>query len=226
MKRLARAAMWSVIWTAVALAARGAGLACLQACSGGLCSQAFCGPVASGGSCECFSGAAPWGTGGAYAAYCGAWGKPAPGCSSPAAGISVAPPPSLVLSNAAAMRTALASQNPYLATLVRAIQKDGGWVAGEVQGLIHDAHQDPATSTTIQEPAVAFVGQVTPSGGDVVEVDITVQGDISQLVWLKGYCNAMGAVPPTSVHGTVSAGGSHGSLQVVALGGGSQSVQW
>lgn len=81
MKRLARAAIWSVAWMAAALAARGAGLACLQACSGGLCSQAFCGPVASGGSCECFSGAVPWGTGGAYAAYCGAWGQPAPGCS-------------------------------------------------------------------------------------------------------------------------------------------------
>jgi hypothetical protein len=202
----------------------GAGLACLQSCSGSACSQVFCGPATGSGFCECMSGALPWAATGTFAAYCTT--------STPLSTNNCAPPsppgvsPSTKLPNATVMNLALMNQNPFVAALVRALQRDAGWVTGPVEGVIHDSQYDSATARTSHEPAIAFAGQVTQIGSDSSQLDIVVAGDISQLRWMKRYSDSFGAEPPRSIHGTVSGGGTHGSLQVLAATGAAQILQW
>jgi hypothetical protein len=130
--------------------------------------------------------------------------------------------------NAAAMAAALAAQNPYVATLVQALQSGGAWAGGPVQGLFHDSYYDVTASKLSHTPALTFVGRVMATETGVVQVDVTLTGDITQLAWLGQYSAALatGVVAPQTIHGTVSAGGLHGTLLVTGSGGQSQSIQW
>jgi hypothetical protein len=209
---------------ALAPPAHANGLACEQDCSSGACLQAACGQPASGsGFCDCSSGALPWG-GDTFAAYCRGWGQPGPGCAQqvPAGDGSASQ-----LANTDAMSAAVAGQNPYVATLLLAMQGRNGWAGGPVQGLFHDSHYDATAGRLSHTTALAFVGTVTMTGG-VAQIDVTVTGDLTRLGWLKQYSDALatGAVLPQSIHGTVSAGGLHGSLLAAGAGGQSQTIQW
>lgn len=123
---------------------------------------------------------------------------------------------------------ALRRQNPYVATLVSALQDVSNWADGPVEGMIHDSYYDPASFTLTHTAALAFVGHVAAGGFGTVQIDVTVIGDIMQLTRLQAYADSAtpAAVPPRSVHGTVTDGGLHGSLQVIALDGRSETIQW
>lgn len=215
------------ILLAATLAASAATFACEQDCSSGACLQAACAPsVAGAGFCECSNGALPWGDT-TFAAYCSAWGQPGPGCPQAAQGAN-AIPPSMQLANAATMTATLAAQNPYVATLLQAMTSGGSWPGGPVQGLLHDSHYDATAGRLSHTAALAFAGQVTMTGAGVVQVDVNLTGDLTQLTWLKQYSAALATevVAPQTIHGTVSAGGLHGSLLVLGTGGQSQTIQW
>jgi len=135
---------------------------------------------------------------------------------------------SAALLDGLAMMQALESRNPYVATLIDALQQSGSWVAGTVQGLIHDSQYDEISGDLSNGTAVPFTGGVTTGGLDSAQVQITVNGDLRQLTGLKQYVDSMAGapVPPASVHGTVTDGGLHGSLLVVGLDGASETIQW
>lgn len=220
----ARFLLWTVAILgslAAASTAQAAGLACQQDCSSGACLQSACAPSAAGTSCDCRSGALPWGDA-TFAAYCRAAGSSGVSCLPPAAS------PASPLANAEAMMTALSGLNPWVATLLQAMQGTNGWATGPVQGLIHDSHYDATTGTLTQGAALAFTGSVTTTNTGAVQVDLTLNGDATQLTWLKHYSDALasGAIPPQAIHGTVSGGGLHGALQITGAGGQSQAVQW
>jgi hypothetical protein len=229
MRALRRAVLAGLFLLAVmAQASRAQGLACAQDCSDGTCAQVDCAPAVGDGFCECGGGALPWGED-VYLAYCRAWGKPQAGCghATPApdsSAISAAPAP---LAPASAMETALASQNPYVAVVLKAMRDGDGWAAGAVHGLIHDAHYDSATGL-VHDQGLSFVGQATSTGPDEVQIDITLSGNAAQLGWMQKYCAAAAAaaISPQSIHGTVTAGTQHGSLAVTGTGGRSQVLQW
>jgi hypothetical protein len=208
------------------------GLACAQDCSSGTCAQADCAsPVAGNDFCQCSSGAVPLG-GDVYAAYCRSWGSPQPGCGEAAPAVdrfgNAVTPPTPQLPNATAMATALSSQNPYVAALVVAMQDGGSWANAPVKGLLHDSHYDSASGDVSHTAAVQFAGNAVTTGLGNAQVDIAVQGDVGQLAWLKQYCSsaAPAAIPPMSIHGTVTGGGLHGALVVLSAGGQSQTIQW
>ncbi|MBV8203205.1 MAG: hypothetical protein JOZ15_21535 [Acidobacteria bacterium] len=126
------------------------------------------------------------------------------------------------------MTAALAALNPYVATLLQAMQGGGAWTAGPLQGLFHDSHYDATASRLSHTAALAFRGQVTMTGAGEAQIDVTLTGDLTQLTWLQQYSAALatGVVAPQTIHGTVGAGGLHGSLLVVGIGGQSQAIQW
>jgi hypothetical protein len=222
-------------WIAMTLAGAwegyGAGVSCQQACVSGACDQAVCAWISAGGACSCISGAVRLGSGVDFAAYCGAWGAPGAACKStlvlapgmaanPGQATSAAP-------SSISMVTTLRSQNPYVAALMQALQQQGGWEIGSVQGLIHGAHYDTTTAKTSYDVGVPYAANVSAVSG-AVTVNIVVQGDLTQLTRLQQYCatSAPNAVAPASVAGTIAQGGLHGSLQVTAASGTSQAIQW
>ncbi len=219
-----------LLLAAAAPASRAQGLACAQDCSSGSCAQADCAAAAAGGFCECGGGALPWG-GDSYLAYCRAWGAPQAGCgratpapdpSAIAAPTAAAPAP---LPSAAAMEGALAAQNPYVATAIKALRDGDGWAAGPVHGLLHGARYESASGLA-HGPALAFVGQVTATGAGAFQIDVTIAGDTSQLALPSLAAAAPAAFPPQSIHGTVTGGGLHGSLAVTAPAGSLQNIEW
>ena len=208
------------------------GLACEQDCTSGACVQAECAaPAAGNGFCECVSGAVPLGAD-LYTASCRAWGTPRPGCRQalpPGQPSASTTSPTLQLPNASTMAAALSSQNPFVAGLIAAMQDgQGSFTTAPVQGLVHDIHHDSETGALSEGVAIPFTGQATPTQAGSVQVNIVVQGDVSQLAWLAAYCaNAVpAAIAPTSVHGEVAGGGMHGNLSVLGSAGQSQTVQW
>lgn len=218
--------------TAAAPGALALSLACQQDCTSGACLQAECAvPTSGAGFCVCASGALPLG-GGTYAAYCRAWGLPQPGCSQALPAGSAATLPAPQLPNASTMTQALASQNPFVAVLVSAMQDgNGNWANAPVNGLVHDIVHDPTTGALSQGTAVPFTATATPASaaqGGGTQIDVAVQGDLGQLAWLSQYCSAAApaAIPPVSIHGAVTAGGLHGSLTVLGTASRSQTVQW
>jgi hypothetical protein len=229
---LRRCLLGALLATLAAPGALALGLACQQDCTSGTCLQAECAvPAAGAGFCVCASGALPLG-GGTYAAYCRAWGQPQPGCSQALPPGSAATLPAPQLPNAGTMTQALAGQNPFVAMLVSAMQDgNGNWANAPVSGLVHDVLHDPATGALSQGTAVPFTAAAAPGSGGQgggVQIDVAVQGDLGQLAWLSQYCSAAApsAIPPTSIHGVVTAGGLHGSLSVLGPAGRSQTVQW
>lgn len=215
--------------------ASAAGLVCRQDCSKGPCAQTECAlvkPGAPSGFCRCNGAAEVWGDT-IYAAWCSAWGRPPePACAPLTPGVDangrpLAQPPAQ-LANAAAMALVLRGRNPYVATLVRAMQDGSRWLEGPVEGLVHDSFYDASRSDLSHTPVLRFTGRVDTAVLDIAQVDITVSGDIKGLTHLKHHADAAtpSAVPPQFVHGTVTAGGAHGSLQVIALDGRSETIQW
>jgi hypothetical protein len=204
------------------------GLVCRQDCAKGPCSQVKCEPSrpGPGGSfCRCAAAAEVWG-GTTYAAWCSAWGHaPDPTCVQPVGNAAPLPPQ---LPNAGAMLLALRGRNPYVATLVSALQDGPRWIEGPVEGLVHDILYDESRSVLDHNAALRFTGQAITGGLDSAQIEIAVTGDIRQLSHLKGHSDAAtpSALPPRLVRGTVTAGGSHGSLQVTALDGRTETIQW
>jgi hypothetical protein len=232
MKVLARWLIGSTaLLAAAAPAAHAARIACQQDCSSGTCRQAACAPSSSTETCDCRSGALPWGDS-TFAAYCRQWGPPGPSCyqpeqsQGPSSGLFPSPAPQIT--NAQSMATALASRSPYVATLVEAMRNGDNWAAGQVQGMLHDSHYDITTSLVSHTAAISFVGHVVTTAPGSAQIDVTVTGDITQLTWLKAASDALviGAIQPVSFRGTVSAGGLHGSFLVAGSGGQSQTIQW
>ncbi len=210
--------------------AAGSGVSCQQSCSGGSCQQAICVP-ASSGSCSCLAGAVRL-TANDFAAFCGAWGQTGPTCQPAPALVSgvtpgTASPASAALANAGSMMTVLASQNPYAAALLRALNQQGAWAVGTVQGIIHGAHHDSVTGATTHDTAVPFSASISLAAGTAT-VNILVQGDLTQLTRLQQYCasSVPSAAVPASISGTVVQGGLHGALQITPTAGPSQSIQW
>lgn len=213
-----------------------AGFACQQDCSTGPCTQAACVKVAAGptsGWCRCASASESWDDA-TFSAWCVAWEQPQPVCS-PQDGEAVQdeegrslPQAPVDLPNAEVLVETLSLQNPYVATLVSALQNGSNWVEGSVQGLIHDSYYDPSLFTLTHSAALTFVGTVTMGAVDVAQIDITVSGDIKQLPRLKTYADsaAPSATPPRSIQGTVTDGGLHGSLQVIGFDETSETIQW
>jgi hypothetical protein len=213
-----------------------AGFACRQDCSNGPCTQTACERIEAGqtgGWCRCTSASEAWDDT-TFSAWCVAWEQPQPACS-PQDGEAVQdeegrslPQAPVDLPNAEVLAETLSLRNPYVATLVSALQDGSNWVEGSVQGLIHDSYYDPSLFTLTHTAALAFVGNVTMGGIDAAQIDITVSGDIKQLARLKTYADsaAPSAMPPRSIQGTVTDGGLHGSLQVIAFDGRSETIQW
>jgi hypothetical protein len=229
-------ALWRIgsaaLLAAATPTAHAAGVACQQDCAGGACQQAACAWSSAGtGTCDCRSGALPWGAS-TFAAYCRQWGSPGPSCYQPAPyqnpTSSSLPSPAPQITNAPVMTTALASQSPYVATLVEAMRNGDNWAVGPVRGIIHDSHLDTATGLVTHTAAISFVGQVVTTAAGSAQIAVTVSGDITQLTWLKAATDALvtGAIQPVSFQGTVTAGGLHGSLLVAGSGGQSQTIQW
>jgi len=222
------------LFTLTSLPAWAAGLACRQDCSQGSCSQATCDKVKAGqpnGFCRCSSASETW-DGTTYSSWCGAWGQPQPACAPQAAvrderGRPLAQAP-VQLENAQALAQALRSRNPYVATLVSAVQNLSNWAEGPVEGLIHDSYYDTAHGVLTHSVALPFTGRVVTSGLGTARIEITVKGDMRQLAHLKAYCDSAtpSSVPPQLVQGTVTDGGLHGSLQVIAPDGRSETLQW
>jgi hypothetical protein len=211
-----------------------AGLACRQDCSKGSCSQVTCDKVKPGqpnGFCRC-SSASETLDGKTYSSWCSAWGQPQPACASqePARDGEGSPllETSVQLANVQEMAQALRSRNPYVATLVRAIQDLSRWAQGPVEGLLHDSYYDDSQGVLTHTAALSFAGSVVTSGLGTAQIDITVSGDMTQLSHLKSYSDSAtpSAIPPRLVQGTVTDGGLHGSLQVLAPDGRSETLQW
>ena len=202
-----------------------AGIACRQDCSSGACRQAGCDKAPGNGFCQCGSGALLFGSS-TFGSWCVSWEALHPSCTPPAdpAGRTAAPQ----LPNAAAMVAAAQGSNPYLALLLRALQDGQNWATGPVQGLLHDSRYDDTSGVLAHSNALPFTGVVLPAGTDAVQIDLAVGGDVRQLSWLQQYAASTtpAAVPPLLVHGTVTGGGSHGSLLVTGMEGSSQTVQW
>lgn len=222
----------TILLVAAALTSRSAradGVACEQICGEKGCSQTTCGEaVSSAGFCLCQSAALPW-AGVTYSSWCRVSGpaKTSARCPADTSGRQLSPNPA-GLSSGFEMAKALAGRNPYVATLIDALQQSGGWVAGPVQGLIHDSHYDESTGELSHGTAVPFSGSVTTGGLDAAQIQLTVDGDLRQLAHLRLYVDSIlgAAVPPSSVRGTVTERGLHGSLLVVGLDGLSEAIQW
>ncbi|HXN58059.1 MAG TPA: hypothetical protein VN912_05685, partial [Candidatus Angelobacter sp.] len=164
--------------------------------------------------------------------WCAASGQPLTACVPPtpvadANGNPVSQPPPQ-LTNPDAMAAALAASNPYVATLVAALESGTQWVQSPVQGLIHDSSYDPTLTQVTFTAALPFAAQVTTDNLGGAQLSITVTGDITQLVNLQQYASSTtpAAVPPQSVQGSITSGGLHGSLQVTAASGAIQAIQW
>jgi hypothetical protein len=217
-----------------ASAASAAGVACNQDCRKKPCAQTLCQqvkPGAAGGFCNCSGAAESW-DGTTSSAWCSAWGQPLSACppSIPLTGPDGGPTVELPvqLANADVLVRTLRSRNPYVATLLNALRDGARWMDGPVQGLIHDSWFDSSRQRRSHSTAIAFTGQVAVAGVDAAQVDITVSGDIEKLDHLKQYSHSATptAVPPRQIHGTVSAGGAHGSFLVTAADGRSEVIQW
>jgi len=132
------------------------------------------------------------------------------------------------LENAQKLAQALRSRNPYVATLVRAVQDLSNWAEGPVEGLIHDSYYDDSQGVLTHTATLPFAGRVVTNGLGTAQINVTVNGDMTRLAHLKSYSDSAtpSAVPPRLVQGTVTDGGLHGSLQVVAADGRSETLQW
>jgi len=227
----------TVILAGLLLAAAGdrafaAGSICRQDCRNGPCAQTFCekaGPT--GGYCRCSGGSQSWG-GTTYSSWCAAWGQPLSSCVPAApvldAGGNAVSQPAAQITRPEVMAAALRAANPWVATLVGALQDGTRWMDGPAQGLVHDSYFDAATAVLSHTAALSFTGQVTSNGLGTAQIDVLVAGDVVQLSRLKHYVDAAApaAIPPRQVHGAVTAGGLHGSLQVTADDGRTQAIQW
>lgn len=167
-----------VIGLLAAVPAYAAGLICAQTCGAEGCEQATCVAASQeAGYCTCRAGALPWGEGG-YAAWCRASGKPAPACPVPQpaednAGRPIDPPPAQVLAPDD-LTAVLAVRNPFVAALLAAMQDDGQWASGPVEGLVHPSRLDEATGAVAHGRAFHFSGQVVAGGIDAAEVTMTI----------------------------------------------------
>ena len=222
------------LFTMASFPAWAAGLACRQDCSKGSCSQVTCDKVKAGqpnGFCRCRSASETL-DGKTYSSWCGAWGQPQPACASqePARDGQGRPQAeaSVQLENAQKLAQALRSRNPYVATLVRAVQDLSNWAEGPVEGLIHDSYYDDSQGVLTHTATLPFAGRVVTNGLGTAQINVTVNGDMTRLAHLKSYSDSAtpSAVPPRLVQGTVTDGGLHGSLQVVAADGRSETLQW
>lgn len=224
---------WAVGLTlfVVAVAGFAQGQGCTQECTGGVCGQAHCQSTGSAGSaCACESGAFPLDEN-SFAAYCHAWGAVTANCT----GASVAPDavaalPSTPLQNVDTMISALMAENPYVATFVVATVRiaSADFSGGPVRGTIHDSHYDTATGVVTHSATVGFSGSLTTDGAGNGQIAITVQGALDHLVWLTQYTGSTtsGAIVPSSIRGTTSGGGEHGTVVVSNTQGQTQTIQW
>ena len=213
--------------------ASAAGLACRQDCSTGRCDQVSCDLASGSGSCECGGAALGWGEN-TYSAWCRTWRRPLPAAACPHATPAEdyrgrpLPPPKADLTNPGALAMALAARNPYAATLVNALLDGERWVEGPSEGLLHDTSYDPETGVLTHTAALPFSAQVLAGGLDAAQIQIKVGGDMTKLFALRTY--AMQATPmavaPLMVSGIVTEGGLHGALQVTAIDGKSETIQW
>jgi hypothetical protein len=208
-----------------------AGAVCKQDCKKGPCAQVLCAKAGpAGGYCRCGGGALSW-DGTTYSAWCAAWGQ----LSSCVPVTPVLDPaghpidqPAAQITQPSTMADALRAANPWVATLVSALQDGTRWVDAPAQGLLHDSSFDTKPGALSHATALPFTGQVTTGGLGTAQIDIVVSGDLGQLSRLKHLADAVapGAIPPREVHGTVSAGGLHGALLVTGNGGKTQAIQW
>ncbi len=207
------------------------GAACLQSCNGKDCRQVSCGEaVSTEGFCQCQSAALPW-SGETYSSWCRVSGpakNPSARCAAADTSDRQLAADSEALSKGRAMAQVLEGRNPYVASLIDALEQSGGWVVGPVQGLLHDSYYDEQTGQLSHGEVVPFSGAITTGGLDSAQVQITVGGDLRQLARLRQYVDSAvrTAVPPVSVRGVVTDHGLHGSLLVVGLGGNSETIQW
>jgi hypothetical protein len=125
------------------------------------------------------------------------------------------------------MMAAARSANPWVATLLAALQDGTRWAEGPVQGLLHDSEVD-ATRRTDHSVALPFAGQATRTLSGALQIDIRVSGDFSRLPHLERQApaGAPPTIPANEIHGSVTAGGMHGALLVSAADGRSQTIQW
>jgi hypothetical protein len=216
------------------LPARATGLICKQDCVKGSCAQATCERVKAGqpdGFCNCVSASETL-DGSTYSSWCSAWGQPQPACASqePARDAEGNPLPetSVQLENSQELAQALGSRNPYVAALVRALEDLSNWADGPVAGFVHDSYYDESQGSLTHTAALSFAGSVVMNGLGAAQIDITVGGDMTGLSHLKSYSDVAtpSAIPPQHVQGTVTDGGLHGSLQVAAADGRSETLQW
>lgn len=214
--------------------ASAAGLGCQQDCSTGECAQVACDAASGDGHCECASGALPWGEE-TYTAWCRSWRKPLPAIACPAPTPAEdklgrpLPQPLPDLVNAEAMVAVLAARNPYVATLVKALlEGDGRWVEGAVEVLVHDSSYDREAGVLAHAPALPFSAQVLEQGLGTAQVQVTMAGEMSMLANLRQYVALTNpsAVPPAAISGAITEGGLHGTLQITASDGKSETIQW
>ena len=236
-RRPATALLPPLAVAALLLAAAGgpvfaAGMVCGQECKNGSCAQTLCASAGSaGGYRHCSGGSQSWG-GATHSCWCASWGQ-ALAAGVPAtptgdgAGSVVSQVPAQI-TQPAVLAATLRAANPWVATLVSALEDGPRWVDAPARGLIHDSYFDAAAATLSHTPAVPFTGQVTSDGLGTAKIDIVVTGEITRLSRLVEHAAATSpaAIPPQQVHGSVSAGGLHGSLQVTAADGRTQTIQW
>lgn len=208
------------------------GFECTQRCSAGACSQSVCDVAQGAGFCACRNGSLPW-SDTVYASWCRASGKPPSKCAAPlplqdAAGKALAQPPAAV-PHADALMAALASRNPYVATLVTAMLEEQQWADGPVEGLVHESRSDEQSGVVLHSQAIRFVGQVIQGGVNAAQLTVTVLGDLGMLAFLSqaaGSAGNKGPVAPRTIQGVILEGGLHGSLAVIGGNGQSETVQW
>lgn len=204
-----------------------AAVICQQDCTGGTCAQASCGKAPSGGFSHCAGGLLAW-DGAVYSSWCLAWGQPLAPSRLPIQAVDPATgaAPNAAIPQPEAMTAAVRSANPWVATLLAALQETR-WASGPVQGLVHDSHVD-TTMTTNHSAAIHFAGQAQRTAAGGLQIDIRVAGDAEQLSHLarQAAASSPAAVAPREIHGSVTADGLHGTLQVNAADGRQQTIQW
>ena len=214
------------------------GFVCRQDCTAGECSQTSCAIEEAGtGSCRCAERAVPWAEG-TYASWCRSWVRATankPCAPSPSAdalaqapGSPLAGQSDLRLADAEAMLTIVATRNPYVAALLGVLTEDGSWVEGPIEGQIHDSRFDEETATLAHAPALRLSGLVVTGGVGAAQVQVALQGDLGSLVHLRdlALAAAPAALVPSSLTGTVTDRGAHGTLVVRAGDGKSETIQW
>jgi hypothetical protein len=208
-----------------------AGSICRQDCGKGRCAQVLCqnaGPA--GGYARCAGGSQPWAGGPVYSSWCVAWGRSYAAAAAPVAeagghGVSQ---PAVAITQPEVMAAALRAANPWVATLVGALQDGTRWLDGPAQGLLHDSYVDEVTAALSHTAAQPFTARVTSNGLGAAQIDILVTGDVARLSRLQHYVDgaAPAAILPRQIHGAVTAGGLHGLLHATGADGRTQVIEW